>query len=441
VATWPVSEDGDGPTPAAPHYRLLAGPRDGRAETLAAHRERLGPLLEALGRRQSSARIIDLVRRSGLQGRGGAGFPTAVKLDAVSKNAGLARNPVVVANGSETEPISRKDRVLLTLRPHLVLDGIEVAARAVGAQRAFLVTPWGAPEAAAAVRVALKERAAHLPGGLVPEVVTGSPAFVGGEETALLRWLEGTPPLPRFGPPRPFQRGWRGLPTLVQNVETLANLALISRFGADWFRSDGTDDEPGTTLVTVAGSATRPGVYELSIGTPLRRLLETAGWSPTSSALLLGGYFGTWVESQAALGALLSRAGVRVLGASSGAGIVQLLPEGACGLKETARLATWLALETSGQCGPCVRGLPAVAGAVSQLAQAHSVPQGLEARIGQWCDDIEGRGGCHHPNGFVNLVRSSVAVFAPELELHRRGRCSGTVTAGFPLPAHHRERR
>ena len=172
-------------------------------------------------------------------------------------------------------------------------------------------------------------------------------AFVAGEETALLAALAGRAAKPTVKPPYPFERGLEGAPTLVQNAETLAHLALIARFGADWFRGLGTEDEPGTALVTLSGRVARPGVYEIELGTPLSHVLEQAGGpAEPAGAFLVGGYFGGWTADQHLP---LTRAN------GLGAGVIAVLPAGACGVHESARVARYLAGESAGQCGPCVQ--------------------------------------------------------------------------------------
>ena len=195
------------------------------------------------------------MKRAGLRGRGGAAFPTATKLRAVAG----ARRSVVVANGTEGEPISGKDKALLAGSPHLVIDGASLAAETVGASEAIICVDAAAPAALEAVRTALAERARVKADHVSLRLEAAPSGYVAGEESALVHWLGGGNPTPTFVPPRPFERGLRGRPTLVNNVETLAHLALIARFGATWYRSLGTDDDPGTTLITLTGDVSRPG--------------------------------------------------------------------------------------------------------------------------------------------------------------------------------------
>ncbi|MGB6771290.1 MAG: NADH-ubiquinone oxidoreductase-F iron-sulfur binding region domain-containing protein [Candidatus Dormiibacterota bacterium] len=414
--------------------RLLAGPGREIPESLASHRDRLGDPLGGAGK-TSPRDLIQRIRASGLRGRGGGGFPVSEKLAAVAASTGFRNQAVVVANASESEPASAKDRLLLSLRPHLVIDGIEVAARAVGATRAYICVSQRSDHVVRALQQALRERreARLLP--VAVEVVPAARTFVGGDETALLSWIAGGAPRPTVVPPLPAHRGLTGRPTLVQNAESLAHLALISRFGPDWFRRVGTKEEPGTMLVTVSGCVTRAGVYEVPVGVRLSDVLDSSGWSRETGVVLVGGYFGSWVNRQDAAEKDLSRASLATCDAAPGAGVIVALPESACGVKETAAVVDWLAAESSGQCGPCVHGLSAVAACLAQLASPGTARRADIGRLLRWCNEIEGRGACRHPDGVIKLVRSCLRVFAPEVEAHRSGRCFGSYEGWLPLPA------
>ena len=178
--------------------------------------------------------------------------------------------------------------------------------------------------------------------------------------------LNGGPALPTYTPPRPTERGINGAPTVILNVETLAHLALIARFGEDWFRAAGTSDEPGSALVTVSGAVRRPGVFEIELGLPLADLLEQAEGDRDAQAYLIGGYFGTWLSASDARGVLLSNRSLGRFGAALGARAIVALPHDACGVVETARVARYLAEQGAGQCGPCLNGLPALAATLEQ---------------------------------------------------------------------------
>jgi NADH:ubiquinone oxidoreductase subunit F (NADH-binding) len=395
--------------------RLLTAVPDGGGDwtTLARHRSR-HPLAPAPGRAPNTA-LIDLFGRAGLTGRGGAGFLTARKLRAVAAGRGPR---AVIVNGAEGEPASGKDRVLLGRVPHLVLDGALFAAAAVGASMVVVCVDRAHTEALAAVRRALAERFSEL--ARVDVRVVASPSrYVSGESSALVQWLDGGPAVPTLA--SAHERGLEGRPTLVQNVETVAHMAQIAGHGAEWFRSVGTADEPGTTLVTVSGAVVRPSVIEVAMGTPVAEILAAAGGTTEAvQALLLGGYFGAWAAARTALDAPYSRAGLAPLGAGPGAGVVVALPVNACGLAETARVLAWFAGESAGQCGPCVFGLPSLAATTAALARGEA-GAGDVAGLRRWADQIDGRGACRHPDGAVALLRSALTVFAADVDRHAAG--------------------
>jgi NADH:ubiquinone oxidoreductase subunit F (NADH-binding) len=374
------------------------------------------------------AKLIAEVSRAGLTGRGGGSFPTARKLHAVASGRD---EPVVIANGTEGEPASAKDKVLLAREPHLVLDGAVLAAEMVRARQAIVVVHDAVRDT---VGAAAAERKRARLDRVTIKVVTAADGFVAGEASALVNWVERGIPLPTAAPPRVSERGLDGRPTLVQNVETLAHLALIARHGARWFRSLGTPAEPGSMLVTVIGAVHRPGVYEIEIGLPAGQVLELAGGPAVPlGALLIGGYFGTWADPATAGPLPFSAAGLRAVGAGPGAGLVAALPGDACGLTETARVARYLAAESAGQCGPCVFGLDSIAGELEALAAGRRFDMG---RLRRWLGQVDGRGACHHPDGAVHMIRSALEVFGAEIGQHVSGWCCGTRPPGvLPVPS------
>jgi NADH:ubiquinone oxidoreductase subunit F (NADH-binding) len=248
----------------------------------------------------------------------------------------------------------------------------------------------------------------------------------------VVQWLDRGVAKPTFTPPRPYERGLGGRPTLIQNAETLSQLALIARYGPEWFRELGSDADPGSALVTISGAVSSPGVYELAFGTPMPYLLEAAGGaSEPLQALLVGGYFGNWVQADQAMRLHLSRSELASAGCSLGSGVLIALGQSACGLHESARVIEYLAQQSAGQCGVCVHGLAAVADSVRALADGAAHGREVE-RLLRWCEEIRGRGACHHPDGAVRFVESSLRAFGHELERHRRQRCTARP-AGLPL--------
>jgi NADH:ubiquinone oxidoreductase subunit F (NADH-binding) len=422
----PALVDTDVETPTTPTLpRLLAGP----SADIAAHRRQYpAPPLSA----RPLGDITTAVERSGLRGRGGAGFPTGRKLRAVAERGSRMRRPVVVINASEGEPASKKDVILLTRHPHLVLDGALLAAAAVGAAEVVVCVDRHATTALRSVRAAIADRGRTEPSAQRIRVAAIPHHYVAGEETALVHWLNGGEAKPTVRPPRPFEAGVGGRPTLVDNVETLAHLAQIVRWGPDWFRQHGTADEPGTMLVTVTGAVERVGVHEVPVGARLSTVIRAAGGSLTNaSAVLVGGYFGAWLSTQQARRTRLCDEDLRPLGAGLGCGAVIVLPKDACGLEETARIVGWLANESAGQCGSCVHGLAAIAGGTDDLFRGEDTVD----RLLRWAGQVEGRGACHLPNGAVRLLRSGLTVFADEVERHRTGAgCSGGSSSVLPIP-------
>ena len=282
--------------------RLLGGRLEGSAQSLAEHQALLGPLPPVLGR---GGDLLDELERSGLCGCGGGGFPVAGKWASVL--AARSSSPLVLANGAEAEPASFKDAWLLQHRPHLVLDGAELAAQRLGAREAVLVVSEAAVASRSAVEAALAERAERAGGrrsGVRVRLLACPDRYVSSEESALVALLEGRAALPTSRRERPAVRGVQGRPTLVQNVETLAHVALIARWGGDWFRGVGTLASPGTRLLTVSGAVTAPGVVEAGLDQTIGEVLEGAGAvREQTRAVLVGGYFGCWLSAATALGA------------------------------------------------------------------------------------------------------------------------------------------
>ena len=230
--------------------------------------------------------------------------------------------------------------------------------------------------------------------------------------------------------------GVRRHPTLVNNAETLAHVALIARHGPRWFRALGLSEQPGSTLLTLSGPVAYPGVYEVEYGASLSSLLEAAGGTTSRvRAALFGGYAGTWVEGGALADLALSNAHLAPYGATLGAGVVLLLSEDACPVAETARVTRWLALQSAGQCGPCVHGLDALAETFERVC-AGAAPKHAGARLEQLAGLVSRRGACAHPDGTARFALSALDVFAQEFADHvRHGACAACARPSqMPLP-------
>ena len=351
--------------------------------------------------------LITLAEQAGLTGRGGAGFPTATKMHAVTRGR---RRPVVVGNAMEGEPLSQKDAVLVTRVPHLVVEGLAIVGRALRARRSVLALGPHLVQGPA-------EAAARRHG---VEVVSLDGGFVAGQESALVNQLEGRAPVPRDPLVRVTTRGVDGRPTLVLNAETLAHLALAARHGAEWFREVGTAEDPGTSLFTIGGAVQRAGVVEAARGSRILDVLApSAPLDPV--AVLVGGYHGAWLPADA-LGTRLTNADLRPYGAAVGAGVLHVLDGDRCPLRVTAGIAHYLAGESAGQCGPCINGLPRIADSLRRLADGSRDPR-LPDEIDRLGRLVTGRGACAHPDGTARMVGSTLRVFSGHVGAHLAGWC------------------
>ncbi len=359
------------------------------------------------------------IERSGLLGRGGAAFPLAVKLRAVRDN-GLrsGQGAVVVANGEEGEPASIKDRWLLRHRPHLILDGLRLAAAIVAADRAYVYV--SDPEASRSIEVALTELDNGALGVPVQVSMVES-GYVAGEETAAVRALNGGPVKPTDKPPRPFEEGVGGRPTLVSNVETLANLPYLQRHGSAEFRAQGTEMSPGTFLLTLSGAGRPPGLYELPFGLPFTEVLALHGVSTEQvRGVLIGGYF-AGLLNRVVLDATLDYETLRGLGSGLGAGAISLLTDD-CPVAVAASVLAYFDRENAGQCGSCFNGTAAMAAVAGALRDGAATTEDL-ARLRRWSVTLRGRGACATLDAATNMAASLLDQFPHAVERHLDNAC------------------
>jgi NADH:ubiquinone oxidoreductase subunit F (NADH-binding) len=379
--------------------RLLDGPDPSLgSERFREHVGRLGPLPKG------GHALIELIVRTGLTGRGGAGYPVGLKWRAV---AGASRgSAVVIANGAEGEPHSKKDRHLMTSRPHLILDGALLAATTLHARQVVLYIGEEHHAALRSMTEAVAERAEHERRRM--RIVAAPARYVAGDSSATVHLIDGGIATPTTTPPPPRERGVGGAATLVQNVETLAHVAVIARTGA----------ATETVLITVAGAVRAPGVFEVILGTALGDAVQLAGGaSSPARAVLLGGYFGQWVESGAAWSLPIDPHALRARGLSLGCGVIGVLPASRCPVCEVAGIMRFLASESSAQCGPCFFGLRALADACTRIAQRGTDAGDLQ-RLHRWSAEVEGRGACMHPDGAVMFLRSAMKTFENDFAQH-----------------------
>ncbi|MFP5313532.1 MAG: NADH-ubiquinone oxidoreductase-F iron-sulfur binding region domain-containing protein [Actinomycetes bacterium] len=382
--------------------------------------------------------LLEALTAAGLTGRGGAAFETWRKATAAAESGrtGLfTAGPVVIANGAEGEPLSFKDRTLLAHAPHLVIDGLTALAAAVSAGSGssglrgggrprtgtgsaglyIYATAGSLPQ----VHQALRDR----PGGKRIRLVAAPDTFIAGESSAVVNMIANGTPVPMDQRRRLSESGLNGRPTLVVNVETLAQVALIARYGARWFREAGTPADPGTRLVSVSGPApVRDVVLEVPGGAQLSAVLQDAGLDPgTLSAVLVGGYHGRWVRPGAHV---LSPVGPPGTTARPGAGVIHALDRQTCGVQATARILSYLAGQSARQCGPCMFGLPAMASVLNRIAGGERNPR-LAPELDRLGRLVSGRGACRHPEGTTGLVSSALEVFAADFRAHLSGYCTG----------------
>jgi NADH:ubiquinone oxidoreductase subunit F (NADH-binding) len=368
-------------------------------------------------------RLLDEVERGGLLGRGGAAFPLAVKLRTVRDAGRAGRHPVVLANGEEGEPASIKDKWLLRNRPHLVLDGVRLAALIVGASRAVLYV--SDPVAAQALDLALAAANLELSIG----VVTVDAGYVAGEETAAVRAVNGGPAKPTDKPPRPFQVGVDGQPTLVSNVETLANLPFVLRHGGAEFRAVGTQASPGTFLATVTGAGRPPALYELPHGVTFTDLLALHGVSSDQvQGALMGGYFAGLIN-RSILDATLDHETLRELGTALGCGAVAILTED-CPVAVAAAVMAYFDRENAGQCGSCFNGTAAMSAVTSALRDGVATEEDL-ARLQRWSVVLRGRGACATLDAATNIAASLLEQYPELVASHLAGACDSCRASAF----------
>ena len=402
----------------------LIDPMQTDRETLREYRERGGYDRGAWS--QTPAELIDVITRSGLLGRGGSAFPAGRKWSAVAEQPG---SHSVLVNAAESEPASRKDATLMLLRPHLVVEGALLAAHAVGAGDVTFYLHSGEERIEESISGAVKEL--RRSGTNLPNVrlVTAEPGYVAGEESAAIQRVNGRAAKPTVKPPRPFERGIKRRPTLVNNVETLANVPLIAAHGAEWFRSIGTSELPGTLLVTLTGAVSNPGVYEVPGGAELKWILEETGGIERGEslyALLPGGYFSGWLREQdVRRGAALQPDSLRQHGAALGTAAITVVPNSVCGLRQAAALLRFFANESARQCGPCTFGTAAMADILERVVDGKAESDDL-TRLQRYAEEmLPRRGACGHLDGAALAARSALEVFRNEIPQHMRGGTCG----------------
>jgi NADH:ubiquinone oxidoreductase subunit F (NADH-binding) len=348
----PVMTRGDEIVPHVTHS-TNNGPVMGlarRDETLDDYAARGG--LEALRTLPSRERIVEELKSSGITGYGGAGFPTGIKWEAVAKEPGPR---YVVVNADEGEPGTIKDRYVMELRPHLLVEGIVIAMRFAEAEHGFVYLREEYAESRHRLQRAIDDfRAAGILEGRTLELVIGAGAYIAGEETAMLESMEGRRAMPRLRPPFPAQVGYLGRPTLINNVETLAHLPSILRNGGAWWAGLGTRGASGARLWSVSGAVAKPGCYEAPSGITTRELVDeyAGGFSGDVGAVVPGGA-ASGILPPSALDVPLTRDELREYGAGVGSAAVQVFPTSYSPLRLLAETMRFFAEESCQKCTPC----------------------------------------------------------------------------------------
>ena len=378
------------------------------------------------------AELIDLVKRSGLRGRGGAGFPAGMKWSFVPRDS---YPRYLVCNADEGEPGTCKDRVLMEGDPHAVIEGVAIACYAIEAHLGFIYVRGEFTLSAERLEAAIAEAKAHgylgqniLGSGYDLEIVVhrGAGAYICGEETALLTSLEGERGNPRLKPPFPATEGLYRKPTVINNVETLANLPLIIERGPEWYTSMGTEKSPGVKLFALSGQVKRPGVYELPLGTPLRTLIEEYGGGTLDDrpikAIIPGGSSSPMLPASA-LDVTLDYEAIAAAGSMLGSGAVIVITEGTCIVSVARRLVEFYAHEDCGQCVPGREGIAWMATILERIEAGHGRESDLDLLL-DICDGLSGRSLCPLGDAAVGPVRSSIKHFRDEYLAHiRTGQC------------------
>ncbi|HEC17331.1 MAG TPA: NADH-quinone oxidoreductase subunit F [Sedimenticola sp.] len=373
---------------------------------------------------QDPSSLVGLIEKAGLRGLGGSGFPVHVKWAAVAAQK-ASRDKYLICNGNEDEPGTFKDRVLLEETPHQVIEGATIAALATGINRiVFYINPdlencletmrravaqWKGSDLA-------KRTAAVLDKPLEYRVVPSSGHYIGGEETAAIESVEGKFPFPRGKPPYPAEYGVHGHPTLINNMETLANVTHIVRNGAEWFRNQGIGEASGTKIFCLSGDVLKPGPYELPMGTPLKDLIYKYGGGvllgKELKAVFTGGPSNT-ILTPKDLDVPLDFDSVRERRSSLGTGAMIVISEGTGIVKRVSEYVDFFAHSSCGQCPPCKTGTYYISQLLGKIDTGQGRQADLESLV-NLCEILPGSGRCHLLDGAVKVLESSLYHFMDE---------------------------
>jgi len=380
--------------------------------------------------------VIDEIERSGLRGRGGAGFPTGTKWRSVAgSDPGSTKQ--FVCNAAEGEPGTFKDRWLMRHDPYQLIEGIAIGAYAVGAQQAHLALKASFDPELATVRRAIDEfTEAGLLGTFTIELHEGPDEYLFGEEKAMLEVIEGNLPMPRILPP--FQEGLFATagspnPTAVNNVETLSNVPHILRNGVDWFRSFGTDDSPGTMVFTLCGDVRAPGLYELPLGVPIRTLVDEIGGGVADGrslkAILPGASAGVITPDR--LDVALSFDAMRAAGSGLGSAGFVVYDDSACIVSIARVFSRFLYVESCAQCPACKHGTEKITDHLERIERGEGTYADLDS-IASYTQRVTDGQRCALPTGEALLMASLIDAFRDELEAHLGRPCPSDRALKLP---------
>lgn len=367
---------------------------------------------------ESREALLDQIDTHHVHGRGGAHFPSAIKIrSAIAAGGG----GTVIANAAEGEPSAAKDAALWQTNPHLVLRGLFAVAALIGARNVGVWVHDDSHATRASIDDALVERRARLGDDMWPVRVYLSPhRYVSGEASAIINAVQGGPAVPKFFPSKARAWGEGNSPVLVFNTETLAHIGILASRRTS-------EDYAGDTLITVLEIGRRV-VQEV----PSTSRFDSLFAHPIPpKAVLLGGYGGQWAHWRDIAELPVNEEAVREHGLSLGAGIVAPLPMDMCGLRETARITVWMAGQSAKQCGPCIFGLQWLAEDVNTVAAAGSGVKAALKRMNDRLPQLVKRGACTHPDGVVRMVSTALEVFADEVAVHKKRRCSARYDRPF----------
>jgi len=363
--------------------------------------------------------LIQLVKDSGLRGRGGAGFPTGMKWGFIPQ--GDEKDHYLVVNADESEPGTCKDTPLLMANPHVLIEGCIIACHAIRAKQAFIYIRGEVTHVVRRVNQAIEDAytAGHLGKGIDIVLHVGAGAYICGEETALLDSLEGFRGQPRLRPPFPAIAGLYARPTVVNNVESIASVPAIIANGAEWYQGMGTEKSKGTTLYSLSGHVTNPGQFEAPLGITLREILELSGgvraghklkfWTPGGSS--------TPLFTDEHLDTPLDYEGVAAAGSMLGTKALQIFDETTCVVRAVLRWTEFYKHESCGKCTPCREGTWWLVQILRDLENGVGTEDDL-AKLLDLCDNIMGRSFCALGDGATSPITSSIKYFRDEYIAH-----------------------